>query len=84
LFEFVALESIAGFMARIAIEIAGFFLQTPVFDMSFSMHFYHWLIGIGAGASFVGPIGMLSCCRVENCHKYYRSCFLISFYSYNL
>lgn len=64
LFEFVALGAIAGLMASIAMEIAVFFLQTQVFDMPFSLHLDFWLIGIGAGAAFVGVIGMLSCWRL--------------------
>ena len=64
LFEFVALGAIAGLMASIAMEIAVFFLQTQVFDMAFSLHLEFWLIGIGAGATFVGVIGMLSCWRL--------------------
>ncbi|WP_076417984.1 FtsX-like permease family protein [Colwellia sp. UCD-KL20] len=64
LFEFVALGAIAGLMASIAMEIAVFFLQTQVFDMKFSLHLEFWLIGITAGAAFVGVIGMLSCWRL--------------------
>ncbi|WP_441003544.1 ABC transporter permease [Pseudocolwellia agarivorans] len=66
LFEFVALGAIAGLMASIAMEIAVFFLQTQVFDMDFSLHLEFWLIGITAGAAFVGIIGMLSCWRLLN------------------
>ncbi|XPF94607.1 ABC transporter permease [Colwellia sp. RE-S-Sl-9] len=64
LFEFVALGAIAGLMASIAMEIAVFFLQTQVFDMDFNLHLEFWLIGITAGAAFVGVIGMLSCWRL--------------------
>jgi putative ABC transport system permease protein len=66
LFEFVALGAIAGLMASIAMEIAVFFLQTQVFDMSFSLHLEFWLVGIISGAAFVGLIGMLSCWRLLN------------------
>jgi len=66
LFEFVALGAIAGLMASIAMEIAVFFLQTQVFEMAFSLHLEFWLIGISAGAAFVGLIGMLSCWRLLN------------------
>ncbi|MEH6386205.1 MAG: FtsX-like permease family protein [Colwellia sp.] len=66
LFEFVALGAVAGLMASIAMEIAVFFLQTQVFEMSPSFHFSYWLIGIGAGAGFVGVMGMLSCWRLLN------------------
>ncbi|NQZ88244.1 MAG: ABC transporter permease [Saccharospirillaceae bacterium] len=64
LFEFIALGAVAGLMASIAMEIAVFFLQTQVFDMSASFHFSYWLIGIFAGAGFVGLMGMLSCWRL--------------------
>lgn len=66
LFEFVALGAISGLMASIAMEIAVFFLQTQVFEMSFSLHLEFWLIGIVSGAAFVGLVGMLSCWRLLN------------------
>ncbi|MCJ8321724.1 MAG: FtsX-like permease family protein [Colwellia sp.] len=64
LFEFVALGAIAGLMASIAMEIAVYFLQTQVFDMSASFHFSYWLLGIGVGAGFVGFVGLFSCWRL--------------------
>ena len=64
LFEFVALGAIAGLMASFAMEIAVYFLQTQVFDMPASFHFSYWLLGIGAGAAFVGSIGLISCWRL--------------------
>jgi putative ABC transport system permease protein len=66
LFEFVALGTISGLMASIAMEIAVYFLQTQVFEMSPSFHFSYWLVGMAAGASFVGIMGMLSCWRLLN------------------
>jgi len=66
LFEFIALGGIAGLMASIAMEIAVYFLQTQVFEMAASFHFSYWLVGIGAGAAFVGLMGMLSCWRLLN------------------
>jgi putative ABC transport system permease protein len=66
LFEFIALGAIAGLMASIGMEIGVFILQTQAFDMAGSFHFKYWLIGIGAGAGFVGLIGMLSCYRLLN------------------
>ena len=66
LFEFVALGAIAGFMASIGMEIAVFFLQTQVFEMSPSLHLEFWLVGIVSGALFVGLVGMLSCWRLLN------------------
>lgn len=66
LYEFVALGAIAGLMASIGMEIAVYILQSQVFKMSGSLHFEYWLVGIGAGAFFVGTIGMLSCWRLLN------------------
>ena len=66
LYEFVALGAIAGLMASIGMEIAVFILQKQVFQMAGSFHFQYWLVGIGAGALFVGLIGMLSCWRLLN------------------
>jgi len=66
LYEFVALGAIAGLMASIGMEIAVYILQSQVFNMAGSFHFQYWLVGIGAGALFVGTIGMLSCWRLLN------------------
>ncbi|MFT5635325.1 MAG: putative ABC transport system permease protein [Cognaticolwellia sp.] len=64
LYEFVALGAIAGLMASIGMEIAVYILQSQVFNMPGSFHFQYWLLGIGAGAFFVGTIGILSCWRL--------------------
>ncbi|ASP49888.1 ABC transporter permease [Cognaticolwellia beringensis] len=64
LYEFVALGAIAGLMASVGMEIAVYILQSQVFNMPGSFHFQYWLVGIGAGAFFVGAIGMLSCWRL--------------------
>ena len=66
LFEFVALGALAGFMASAAMEIAVYVIQSRVFDMTVSLHLPYWLLGIVAGASFVGFIGLLSCWRLLN------------------
>ena len=66
LYEFVALGAIAGLMASVGMEIAVYILQSQVFNMPGSFHFQYWLVGIGAGAFFVGSIGMLSCWRLLN------------------
>ena len=66
LYEFVALGAIAGLMASIGMEIAVYILQSQVFNMPGSFHFQYWLVGVGAGAFFVGLIGMLSCWRLLN------------------
>ena len=66
LYEFVALGAIAGLMASIGMEIAVYILQSQVFNMAGSFHFQYWLVGIAAGAFFVGTIGMLSCWRLLN------------------
>ena len=66
LFEFVALGAIAGFMASIAMEIAVYFIQTRAFDMTASLHFEYWGLGIVSGGIFVGLVGMLSCWRLLN------------------
>ena len=66
LFEFVALGAIAGLMASIGMEIGVYFLHSQKFDMQARFHFQYWLLGISAGAVFVGLIGMLSCWRLMN------------------
>lgn len=66
LFEFVALGAIAGFMASVAMELTVYLLQKNVFKMQTSFHFDFWLLGIVAGAVFVGFIGLASCWRLLN------------------
>lgn len=66
LFEFVALGALAGLMASMAMELGVYILQSRIFDMPGAFHFQYWLLGIGAGASFVGLIGLLSCWRLLN------------------
>ncbi|NQZ51120.1 MAG: FtsX-like permease family protein, partial [Moritella sp.] len=66
LFEFVALGALAGLMASIAMELGVYILQNRIFEMPGTFHFEYWLLGIGAGAIFVGLIGLLSCWRLLN------------------
>lgn len=66
LFEFVALGAIAGLMASVAMELTVYLLQSNLFQMQTSFHFDFWLVGIIAGAGFVGIVGLLSCWRLIN------------------
>jgi putative ABC transport system permease protein len=66
LLEFVALGAIAGLMASVAMELTVYLLQSYLFKMETSFHFEYWLLGITAGASFVGVVGLLSCWRLLN------------------
>lgn len=66
LLEFVALGAIAGLMASVAMELTVYLLQSNLFKMQTSFHFEFWLLGILAGAGFVGVIGLLSCWRLLN------------------
>lgn len=66
LLEFVALGAIAGLMASVAMELTVYLLQNHLFKMQTSFHFEYWLLGIVAGASFVGIVGLLSCWRLLN------------------
>lgn len=66
LLEFVALGTIAGLMASVAMELTVYLLQSYLFKMQTSFHFEYWLLGIVAGASFVGVVGLLSCWRLLN------------------
>jgi len=64
LLEFVALGAIAGLMASVAMELTVYLLQSYLFEMQTSFHFEFWLLGIFAGAGFVGLVGLLSCWRL--------------------
>lgn len=64
LLEFVALGAISGLMASVAMELTVYLLQSYLFEMQTSFHFEFWLLGILAGAGFVGLVGLLSCWRL--------------------
>jgi len=66
LLEFVALGAIAGLMASVAMELTVYLLQSYLFKMQTSFHFEYWLLGVVAGAGFVGTVGLLSCWRLLN------------------
>ncbi|MFC6440605.1 ABC transporter permease [Bowmanella sp. JS7-9] len=59
--EFLIIGLVAGLMAALAHEIALYFLQTEVFNMSASWHFEYWLIAPLVGAAVVGVLGAVSC-----------------------
>jgi putative ABC transport system permease protein len=64
LFEFMAQGAIAGLLASATMEIAVYFIQRNLFEMTTQMHWNSWIIGIFSGALFVGAIGYFSCRRL--------------------
>ncbi len=66
LYEFLALGALAGLLASLTMEIALYFLQTQLFQMSARFHGEFWLIAIMSGSLFVGTIGLLSCWKIIN------------------
>jgi putative ABC transport system permease protein len=66
LYEFLALGALAGLLASIVMEIALYFIQTQLFEMSGRFHGEFWLIAIAAGSAFVGIMGLLSCWKIIN------------------
>ena len=63
-YEFVIIGVVAGFMAALANELSLYLLQTQLFDMTASLHFWYWLIAPVVGAIVVGALGAVGCWRL--------------------
>jgi len=64
LLEFATLGLFAGGIASVAAEIAVWYFQQRVMEMSYTPHPWNWLAGPLFGAALVGATGYLSCRRV--------------------
>ncbi len=64
--EFVALGMLSGTLAAIGATLAGWLLATRVFDLSYSINPWVWIIGLAAGAVIVGGAGTLAARSVIN------------------
>lgn len=63
-YEFVIIGIVAGFMAALANELSLYLLQTQLFNMPASLHFWYWLIAPVVGAAVVGLLGAIGCWRL--------------------
>ena len=64
--EFAALGMLSGLLAAIGATAAGWLLATEVFDLSYSINPWVWVIGLAAGAIIVGGAGTLAARSVIN------------------
>ena len=64
--EFTALGMLAGVLAAIGATLAGWLLAREVFDLSYSIDPWVWVIGLAAGAAIVGGAGTFAARGVVN------------------
>lgn len=66
LFEYAFIGAVAGMMATLGAEAALYFLQTQVFEQTFSLHLWVWLAGPVLGTAIIAGIGFAATRRVVN------------------
>jgi putative ABC transport system permease protein len=64
--EFTALGMLSGLLAAIGATLAGWLLAREVFDLSYSINPWVWVIGLAAGALIVGGAGTFAARNVIN------------------
>jgi putative ABC transport system permease protein len=64
--EFTALGMLSGVLAAIGATLAGWVLAREVFDLSYTIDPWVWVIGLAAGAVIVGGAGTLAARGVIN------------------
>jgi putative ABC transport system permease protein len=64
--EFTALGMLSGVLAAIGATLAGWLLAREVFDLSYTIDPWVWVIGLAAGAVIVGGAGTLAARGVVN------------------
>ncbi len=64
--EFTALGMLAGVLAAIGATLAGWLLAREVFELSYAIDPWVWVIGLAAGALIVGGAGTLAARSVIN------------------
>ncbi len=64
--EFTALGMLSGVLAAIGATLAGWLLAREVFDLSYTIDPWVWVIGLAAGAVIVGGAGTLAARSVVN------------------
>ncbi|MGH2739289.1 MAG: ABC transporter permease [Actinomycetota bacterium] len=64
--EFTALGMLAGVLAAIGATLAGWLLAREVFELSYTLDPWVWVIGLAAGALIVGGAGTLAARGVIN------------------
>ncbi len=64
--EFTALGMLSGVLAAIGATLAGWLLAREVFDLSYTIDPWVWVIGLVAGAVIVGGAGTLAARGVVN------------------
>ena len=62
--EFATMGSLAGILAILGSEAAGWVLQTQMLDLEYQIQWVLWPTGIALGAVIIGSLGIYACRRV--------------------
>ena len=62
--EFATMGSLAGILAILGSEAAGWVLQTQMLDLEYQIQWVLWPMGIVLGAVIIGLLGTYACRRV--------------------
>jgi putative ABC transport system permease protein len=62
--EFATMGSLAGILAILGSETAGWVLQTQMLDLEYQIQWVLWPMGIALGAVIIGSLGTYACRRV--------------------
>lgn len=64
--EFATIGVIAGIIATVGAELSLLYLQEEVFEQSFSLHYWVWLVGPIGGLILIALLGVLATKKVVN------------------
>ena len=62
--EFATMGSLAGILAILGSETAGWVLQAQMLDLEYQIQWVLWPMGIALGAAIIGSLGTYACRRV--------------------
>ncbi|MEX0740700.1 MAG: FtsX-like permease family protein [Pseudohongiella sp.] len=66
LIEFAFIGLLAGVIATVGAELSLYYLQTEVFQQTFSLHYWVWIAGPVAGTVIIAALGVAATRKVVN------------------